>query len=333
MFLEKLCNSSAPSGCEGDTRNLIKDELKNMNRDFSTDKMGNILVRKENNETLKIMIAAHMDEVGLIITAYNKDGTLKFSTLGDIDKNSLPCKTVLIGKNKIKGVIGLKPIHLQDKEENESSVSLKDLCIDIGAESEKQVREIVGLGDFVVFDTVFEKFSDNIVKSKALNDRIGCSVLLEILKENYNCDLYASFNVQENIGERGVFASVYNVKPDIFILVDTISSNDSIDMNSVSDCLTLGKGAVIPFKAGISVFNRETVKCIRNVAEKENIPYQKIAGTKGDGQSIAAQITCSGCKVSTVLIPCRYMKSVVSMCNLDDYYNVIKLLKAYLKSF
>ncbi|MBP2034179.1 endoglucanase [Clostridium algifaecis] len=333
MLLEKLCNSSAPSGYEGDTRNLIKDELKKMDIDFCIDKMGNVLAKKENNQTLKIMIAAHMDEVGLIITSYNSDGTLKFSVLGNIDKSSLPCKVVLIGKNKIKGVIGLKPIHLQSKEDRNRSVSLDDLCIDIGAESEKQARKVVDLGDFVVFNIAFEKFSDNMVKSKALNDRIGCAVLLEILKENYDCDLYVSFNVQENIGERGAFGSVYNVKPDIFILVDTICSDNLIDMNYASDCLEIEKGIIIPFKAGISIFDRETVKYIRNVAEKENIQYQKIAGTKCDGQSIAAEVTGQGTKAAAVLIPCRYMNSAVSMCNLDDYYNVIKLLRKYLESF
>ncbi|MBV4420564.1 M42 family peptidase [Clostridium tyrobutyricum] len=337
MLLEKLCNSIGPSGYEGDTRNLIKDELKIMNLEFSIDNMGNILVHKKgknDKSNLKIMLSAHMDECGLVITSYNSDGTLKFSTLGSMDINSLPCKTVLIGKHKVRGVIGLKPIHLQNKKERTHSISLNDLCIDIGSYSKSETKSIINLGDFAQFNIQFEKFSDNIIKSKALNGRLGCSILLDMLKEDSDCDLYAAFNVQENIGQRGVFASNYSVKPDIFVSIDTVNANDLVDTKTNKDTtIFLGRGPIIPFKAGISMLDRSNVQCIRSIAEKSNIVYQKIAGTRKEGQSTAAQLTGSSIKILSILIPCRYMNSIVSMCDLNDYENTIELLKKYIKSF
>ncbi|WP_039654017.1 M42 family metallopeptidase [Clostridium tyrobutyricum] len=337
MLLEKLCNSIGPTGYEGDTRNLIKDELKIMNLEFSIDNMGNILVHKKgknDKSNLKVMLSAHMDECGLIITSYNSDGTLKFSTLGSMNINSLPCKTVLIGKHKIRGVIGLKPIHLQNKKERTHSISLNDLCIDIGSYSKSETKNIIDLGDFAEFNIEFEKFSNTIIKSKALNDRLGCSILIEMLKEDYNCDLYAAFNVQENIGQRGVFASNYSVKPDIFVSIDTVNANDLVDIDINEGApVFLGRGPVIPFKAGISMLDRSNVKCIRSIAEQSDIVYQRIAGTRKEGQSTSVQLTGSNMKILSVLIPCRYMNSIVSMCDLNDYENTIKLLKKYIKSF
>ncbi|WP_446898214.1 M42 family metallopeptidase [Clostridium sp. LBM24168] len=329
MLLEELCNSIAPSGYEGEVRKVIQSELNRLNLNFSIDKMGNILVHKQNKskeKVLKVMLAAHMDEAGLVITGYNNDGTLRFSTLGNIDKNSLPCKVVLIGKNRIKGVIGLKPIHLQSREEKNCEVSLKDICMDIGAVSAEEARSIVNLGDSAVFDVKFEKFPDNIIKAKALNDRIGCLALLEILKENYSCDLYISFNIQENIGERGASISIYNVKPDIFISVDAICT-------SKLEHVELGKGPIIPFKDGICIFDREVVKFIRDTASRLHIPYQNIACIKRERKVTSVQTMSLNSKLCSILMPCRYMNSAVSMCNMEDYKSMVAILKIYLESF
>lgn len=335
MLLDKLCNSISPSGYEGEIRKIIKSEIDKLNLNFSIDKMGNILVHKNMNKaekTQKVMLSAHMDECGLIITSYNSDGTLKFSTLGYIDKNTLPCKTVVIGEKKINGVIGLKPIHLQNAEEAEHGVCLDELCIDIGASCESEARNMVSLGDFAVFNIRFEKFSDNIVKSKALDNRIGCYVLLNLLKENYNCDLYVSFNVQGNIENRGVNVSAYNIKPDIIVLIDTICSDDSMSVDLETNYIQIGKGPVIPFKFGNCVFNRDVVQFIRKTANKLNIPYQKIGCSKIDRKSVSMQISSFRSKMSAVLIPCRYMNSVVSICDIYDCKNTIDILKSYLKN-
>lgn len=336
MFLEKLCNSTAPSGYEGDTRNLIKSELEGMKLNYSVDRIGNIVVHKENKKdksSKKVMLSAHMDEIGLIITSYNSDGTLKFSVLGNVDRASLYCKVVLIGKNKIKGVIGLKPIHLQTKGERTKAVPLDNLSIDIGANSEKEAREIVSLGEFAVFDINYEQLPNNIIKAKALNDRLGCCALLEVLREDYNLDLYVSFNVQENVGKRGSIVSIYNIKPDVFIMVDTVCTDDTIDKGEKLNNIALGKGPIIPYKFGKTLFDKDTVSYIRSKAQKDSIAYQNIACIKDKNELLSLNSISLSYKLGCILIPCRYMNSIVSVCSLDDYENTIKLLHSYLRSF
>lgn len=329
MLLEKLCNAAGPSGYEGEVRKIIIDELNSFTKDLYIDKMGNIIVHKR-GQGPKVMITAHMDEIGLIITGYNKDGTLRFSTLGQIDREILPCKLVLIGEKKIPGVIGLKPIHLQSKKERNRNVSYEMICIDIGVESEEEAKKLIKLGDFVVFNTEFSKFGDNLIKAKAINNRIGCALLIDLLRREYKCDLYGVFNVQENIGQRGAYISSYNITPDVAIILDTINSMDLCGISHLSRNSELGKGPVIPFKGGTLLFDRDIVLSIRTEANNLNISYQKVSSTEEEGDARAIQVTKDGARVGTVLIPCRYMNSNVSICSLCDYDNTLKLLESYL---
>ena len=335
MFLEKLCNSTGPSGYEGHIRSVIKDELNTFTDNTIIDRMGNIVVHKyrENDSSPKIMVISHMDESGLIITSYNEDGTLKFSTLGDIDKNSLPAKNVLIGDKMIPGVIGIKPIHIQSKKERNENISLENMCIDIGAFSEEECRRIISLGDFVVFNGGFCNFGENLLKGKALGDRIGCSILIDLLREDLNCNLYGVFNIQGNIGQRGVYAAAYNINPDLAIILDTIDSIDYEEIPSYFRTSKLREGPVIPFKAGQCMFDRGIVESIRNKAEDIGIPYQKIGNTQGEGEVKAAYLTINNCKTASVLIPCRYRNFNISVCSLADYDNILILLKSYLENY
>ncbi|MFL0198767.1 M42 family metallopeptidase [Clostridium sp. WILCCON 0269] len=335
MLLEKLCNSIGPSGYEEQIRDVIRDELSTFTENIAVDRMGNIIVHKnnKNDSSPKIMIISHMDESGIIITAYNKDGTLKFSSLGNIDKNTLPCKAVLIGSKKIPGVIGIKPIHIQSSKERSGEVSYENMCIDIGAFSEEECRKIISLGDFAIFNNDFSSFGDNLLKGKALNDRIGCSILIEVLKEELKCNLYGVFNVQGNIDQRGIYGAAYNINPDLVIILDTINS---IDYAEVPDCLTTDKlrgGPVIPFKGGQCIFSREIVESIRNKADGMGIPYQKIGNTQGEGEVKAVYLAANNCKTASILIPCRYMNFNISVCSLADYDNTLALLKSYLEEY
>ncbi|APM41103.1 M42 family metallopeptidase [Clostridium kluyveri] len=335
MFLEKLCNSIGPSGYEEHIRNVIRDELSTFTDNILIDRMGNIIVHKDrqNDSLPKIMVISHVDELGLIITAYNKDGTLKFSTLGDIDKNSLPAKAVLIGDKKIPGVIGMKPIHIQSKKEKDENISYENMCIDIGASSEEECRRIISLGDFVVFNNEFSHFGDNLLKGKALDNRVGCSILMELLKEDLNCNLYGVFNVQGNIDQRGIHAAAYNINPDMVIILDTINSIDYMEIPSYFRTSKLREGPVIPFKGGQCIFDRGIVESIRNKADDIGIPYQKIGDTHGEGELKAAYLTVNNCKTASILLPCRYMNFNISICSLADYDNTLILLKSYLEDY
>ncbi|MEY8001964.1 M42 family metallopeptidase [Clostridium sp. Mt-5] len=332
MFLEKLCNSIGPSGYEKETGKVIMSELKVFTENVNLDRMGNIVVHKNGGDnSTKIMVVSHMDELGLIITAYNEDGTLRFSPLGNVDKNSLPCKTILIGHKRVPGVIGIKPIHLQSKEEVNKSLSCENMCIDIGASSKEECKKIISLGDFVVFDNNFFYFGDNLLKGRALDNRIGCSILMELLKEDYKCDLYGVFSVQGNIGQRGVYAAAYNIDPDIVIILDAVNSTDGLEVPGYLKTIRLTDGPAIPFKGGESIFDKDIVESIRNKAISMGIPYQKVGDTQEEGELKAVRLTVDSCKIAAVLIPCRYMNSNISVCSRVDYENTLVLLKSYLE--
>lgn len=332
MFLEKLSNCIGPSGYEEEIRNIIKEELCTFTDNVIVDRMGNIIAHNDDNDNSspKIMIASHMDERGLIITSYNDDGTLKFSTLGKMNKNALPCKTVLIGNKKVHGVIGIKPIHLQDKSERNKNISYDDMCIDIGASSKDECRKTVSLGDFAVFDNKFSSFGDNLIKGKALDNRVGCSILLELLKEQYECNLYGAFYVQGNIDKRGIYTAAHNVNPDIIIDLDTVNSTDGEGVPEHLKTNELTGGPVIPFNMGESIFNRNIVKSIRNKADNMGIAYKKSVSINDTNKLKAVHLTTNDCKTAVVLIPCKHMNYNISICSLMDYESTLTLIKNYL---
>jgi putative aminopeptidase FrvX len=331
MLLEKLCNAAGPSGYEGDVREIIKQEIRNYVDEMRIDKMGNIIAHKKGEGT-KVIIDAHMDEVGFIITGYNEDGTLNFASLGGINNKIIPAKAVYIGDKKIPGVIGLKPIHLQGKEERTKGITYKDCCIDIGAISKMEARSYVELGDYAVFTTEYGAFGEGLVKGKSFDDRMGCAVLIELLKENYNCDLYATFNVQEEVGERGAFVSAYSIQPDIGIALEGTICADMPNVPPHLRATEIGKGPAISIMDKTSLFNSDLYNDIIATAEGLNIPYQKRRAIAGGNDAGAIHMTGGGARVATVSVPCRYIHSSVSVASLEDYNNTVKLLVSYLKT-
>lgn len=331
MLLKKLCNAVGPSGYEGEVRNIIKEEIKNYVDDIKVDNMGNIIAHKKGNGP-KVVVDAHMDEVGFIITGYNDDGTLRFGALGGINPKIIPSKVVLIGDKKLPGVIGLKPIHLQDKDERKKPVPYDKCCIDIGSNSKEETKKVVKLGEYAIFDTKFSKFGEGLVKGRAFDDRMGCAVLIEILKENYNCDLYGVFNVQEEVGDRGAYVSAYNIQPDIGIALEGTICADMPGVPKYLMATEIGKGPAISIMDRTSIFNNEITDAIIKVAEEKGICHQRRKAIAGGNDAGAIHTVGDGAKVATVSVPCRYIHSSVSVASLDDYENTVKLMKEYLKT-
>ncbi|WP_373897153.1 M42 family metallopeptidase [Haloimpatiens sp. FM7315] len=332
MLLEKLCNAVGPSGYEGQVREIIKNEIKEYVDEIKVDNMGNIIAHKKGNGT-KVVVDAHMDEVGFIITGYNEDGTLRFAALGGINPKIIPSKVVLIGDEKLPGVIGLKPIHLQSKEERTKAVAYKDCCIDIGSNSKEESRKLVKLGEYAIFDTKFSEFGEGLIKGKAFDDRMGCAVLIEILKENYNCDFYGVFNVQEEVGERGAYVSAYNIQPDIGIALEGTICADMEGVPKHLRATEIGKGPAISIMDHTSIFNNEITDAIEKIAEEKEIPHQRRRAIAGGNDAGAIYTVGNGAKVATVSVPCRYIHSSISVASLRDYKNTVKLMREYLKTF
>lgn len=331
MILEKLCNASGPSGYEGEVRNMIKETVKNYADEIITDRMGNIIAHKK-GEGKKVILDAHMDQVGFIITAFNEDGTLKFSSLGGINSKVIPCKTVLIGENKIPGVIGIKPIHLQNKDEREGTLSYSDCCIDIGTNSKEETKKLISLGEYAVFDTAFSGFGEGLIKGKAFDDRIGCAVVINALKEDYNCDLYGVFNVQEEVGERGANVSAFKIQPDIGIAIEGTICADMANVPPHLRATELGKGPAISIMDRTSIFNSDIAEDIMKVAAEKGIPYQRRRAAAGGNDAGVIHMSGEGAKVATVSIPCRYIHSSVSAASIEDYVSTTKLIIEYLKT-
>lgn len=330
-FLQKLSLASGPSGYEGDVRKLIIDYVKPYVDEVKVDNIGNVIVHKKGNGK-RVLVDAHMDEVGLIITGFNNDGTLRFAALGGINSKVIPCKVVDIGDKKIKGVIGLKPIHLQSAQERKANITLDKCCIDIGSNSEEETRKIVELGDYAVFETEFSQFGENLVKGKALDDRIGCAVLAEALKEKYSCDLYGSFNVQEEVGERGALVAAYGVNPDIGIALEGTICADMPNVPEDENATVVGNGPAISIMDRTSIFNTDISDSIMDVAKSFKIPYQKRRAIAGGNDAGAMVLSGDGAKVATISVPCRYIHSSVSVASIDDFENAQKLLINYLKT-
>ena len=331
MLLEKLCNATGPSGYEGDVRNIIKEELKSYVDEIKIDRMGNIIAHKKGSGK-KVIIDAHMDEVGFIITGYNEDGTLRFDCLGGINSKVIPAKVVLVGEKRIPGVIGLKPIHLQGAEERKKGVSYGQCCIDIGSNSKEETKRQVGLGEFAVFDTEFSEFGEGLLKGKAFDDRMGCAVLVEILKESYNCDLYGVFNVQEEVGERGAFIAAYSVKPDIGIALEGTICADMPNVPAHMRATEIGKGPAISIMDKTSLFDDRLSQEIIKVAKEKEIPYQLRRAIAGGNDAGAIHMSGEGAKVATVSVPCRYIHSSISVASKDDYENTKRLMIEFIKT-
>ena len=203
-LIKELCLLPGISGRENAVRDFIIDQIKNY-AEYSIDPLGNLLVFKKgkNPAKNKVMLDAHMDEVGLIVTAITSEGFLRFTKVGGIDSRVILGRTVKVGDKAVNGVIGIKPVHLVDKKAEADIPKADDLYIDIGAKSKEEAMEYVRLGDSVWFDSDFVEFGDGFVKAKALDDRAGCAVLIEMIKSELEYDMWFSFSVQEEIGTRG----------------------------------------------------------------------------------------------------------------------------------
>jgi endoglucanase len=331
-LLKKLTEAHGVSGDEDEIREILKQEAVNLADEVSIDKMGNLVAFKKGTKGgKKIMLCAHMDEVGLIIHNIADNGTLKFSTVGSIDPRVLISKKVRIGKKKHPGILGLKAIHLQEPEERKNVVKTKQLYIDIGAKSKDEALKIINLGDYAAFDTEYLPFGHGRIKAKALDDRLGCSILLDALKNRYPYDLYACFTVQEEIGIRGAGAAAFSIKPTMALIVEGTTCSDVPGVDEHMRSTRLGKGPAITVMDATSYSNKHMVSKLIETAIKENIPYQMKESVTGGNDAGAIHVSGEGIKTAVVSVPCRYIHSPVSVADINDYYSTSRLVEAFLK--
>lgn len=328
MLLKRLTETNGVSGNEKEVRNLIIEEIKDYVDDIKIDKLGNVIAYKKGTiESPKVMIAAHMDEVGLMVSKIEKSGLIRFTSVGGIDKRVLVSKTVHIGEDKIPGVIGAKPIHLQSGGERSKVLSYQQLYIDIGATSDEQVKGKIKVGDYIAFNSEYREFGNNLVKAKALDDRVGCSVLIDLLKTERKLSIYGVFTVMEEVGLVGAGPAAYEIDPDVGIVLEGTTCSDVPDVDQHLQATKLGNGPAISLMDRTTIFNKKLRNTIVEVAKENDIPHQFRRTTFGGNDSGRIHLAKEGAITATLSVPCRYIHSPISVMSKDDYENTKKLLK------
>lgn len=334
MLLKDLTMLNGISGMEDEVREFIKTRVTEYCDEIKIDSMGNLITFKKGTASrFKVMLSAHMDEVGFMVIGFSDQGMLKFRPVGGIDERILLGKRVLVGPNNIPGVIGCKPIHMQEKEERGNNIKLKSLYVDIGAENKEAVEKLVQLGDSIVFNSEYYEFGDDCIKAKALDDRIGCAVLMEALKENYSFDLYACFTVQEEVGLRGSQIAAYSVNPDIALVIEGTTCSDVPGVEKFDQSTLLGSGAALTIMDRTSYAAKNLVDYIYNLALKHNIKIQFKQTTTGGNDAGKIQQSRSGVMVASISAPCRYIHSPVSVVSKKDLESLLDIVKKVLKEF
>ena len=330
MLLKTLTEACGLSGNEKEVRDIIVSEIKDY-CNVKIDRLGNIIAFKEGKPSLKkIMVTAHMDEVGLLVKDIDSSGLLKFLPVGGIDKRILISKPVLVGKDKIRGIIGAKPIHLQKRDEWTNALTMKDLYIDIGAKNKNDAEKYVSIGDYVTFDSKYTEFGDNLVKAKALDNRVGCAILIDLIKTLKGVSFYGVFTVMEEVGLVGAGPAAYEVNPEISIVLEGTLCYDIPELESHLVPTYIGKGPAISLVDRTTVYNHKLRDRIIEIAKKNDIPYQYRKTAMGGNDSGKIHTSRDGSLTTTISVPCRNIHSPVSVMSMEDYKNTSRLVKAVL---
>jgi len=331
-LLEKLCNATAVSGDEYEVRKIILEAMKPIMDEIKVDALGNILVTKlgGGKGRVRVMLAAHMDEIGFMVVKKDEDNLFEFERVGGIDERQLPGKAVLVGSDHLPGVIGAKPIHMTTAKERKNKIKVSDMRIDMGPE----IGDRVNPGDRATFATRFRVLGPSIC-AKALDDRLGVATLMELLKyAPENIDLLAAFTVQEEVGLRGARVAAYAFDPDMAIALDSTPANDlphwdDEDENvQYNTCLDAGPAIYVMDRATIA--DRRLVNWLRETAEDFGIPYQFRQPGGGGTDAGVIHKTRSGIPSTSISVPSRYLHTAAGIARLDDWANTLSLLHAAL---
>lgn len=328
-MLKDLCNINSTSGDEKEIREFILNEIKD-SCEYNVDSLGSIIAFKKGKKAPKnkVMICAHMDEVGFIITDITSDGYLKFGLVGGIDTKVIVNRVVTV--NGIDGVIGLKPVHLLSDDEKSKSPSLKSLFIDIGAKDREEAEKYVSLGDYAYFKNDFYELGNGMIKSKALDDRIGCMLMIELIKSDLEYDTYFCFNVQEEVGLRGSACTSYSVQSDISVVLESTTAGDLCGVTGGDRVCVLGNGPVVSFMDGRTIYDKDLYNLAMSVAKDNGIKVQTKTAIAGGNDAGAIQTSGRGSRVMAISLPCRYIHSASSVVKADDINETRKLLKKLL---
>jgi endoglucanase len=318
-LLRRLTTISAPSGREEPIRSFIAAEIEDYCDEVNVDPLGNLIAHKRGGDC-KIQFAAHMDEIGIIVTSIDDKGFLRFGNIGGISPHRLFAQRVRFKDGAI-GVIGA------EKVDDPKKLTLEKLYIDIGAASEEEAKTKVAVGEIAAFDRDFADLGQRVV-AKALDNRAGCAVLIEALKRvaKPQNDLYCTFTVQEEVGLRGARTSAFGIEPDLGIALDVTATGDTPEAPKLA--MKLGAGAAIKIKDSSLITHPRVKDLLTELAEQKGIPYQYEVLPFGGTDAGAIHLTKTGIPSGVISIPCRYLHSPSEMLDLNDLEAAIRLVVA-----
>ena len=336
-LLRQLTEAVGVSGAEKEVRLLIRDLIADHVDEWSVDTMGNLLATKRGTgaSDLRVLVDAHMDEVGLLVVEIESSGMLKFVAVGGFDDRALLGKVVQVGPQKVTGVIGARAVHLLKSGEYGKVVKRDAMRIDIGAKNKDAAAAKVKVGDYAAFVTAYEE-SDapggRTAIGKAFDNRAGCAALIELLRgERYPFDLIAAFTVQEEVGLRGAKIAAYSARPDAALVLESTPAYDLPNDKDVSPNVALGRGPSIYVMDARTIQDPRLVAHLTRTADAHGIPYQIRQPGGGGTNTGAIQRAAAGIPVATIAVPGRYAHTPTLMISLDDYDNVVRLTDAALR--
>ncbi len=332
--LEKLSNACGVTGREEEVRNLLIKLMKPYADEITVDKLENVIaIKKGRKGSPRVMIAAHMDEIGLMVKTITKEGFLQFAKMGGIDDRILLAQKVIVHtqKGSLLGVIGSKPPHIQKEEERKKVITYDQLFIDVGAENLEDAKKLgVRVGDPVSFDVKYAKLTSDVVTGKAFDDRVGCAIIIETLKQlkSTDCTLYAVGTVQEEVGLRGAATATFGIDPDVGIALDVTVAGDVPGVREFETNMKMGKGPVLTVADAGLITHPKVLRLLRDTAEEIKIDYQIETGLPGSTDAARISMTRQGVPSGTISVATRYIHSPAGILSLKDVEKSAKLMVA-----
>ena len=335
-LLKELSLAFGPSGCEDEVRAIIKENLKNNmpkgSRLFE-DNSGGVFLHIENEGKPKLMICAHMDEVGFMVTGIEDNGLLHFGCVGGIDPIVLTSKRV-VSESGHKGSIIAKPVHLLSQGERDKRPKVSDMLIDIGTDSREESEKITFVGEYFTFDSDYVEYGEGLVKCKALDDRLGCAIMLKTIKDicdgeiGSQYDLCFAFTCREEVGYSGAFAATEIYKPDFAVVIESKAVADVFGVSEQKKVCVLGDGAIVSFADLGTIYDRDFTRHIMGLCEKNDIKYQVHRVVSGGNDSRHIQAGAAGARVGLLSAASRYIHSPADVVHYSDLDAIYKALKA-----
>ena len=332
--LKTLCALPGVSSREDRVRDHIRRRVEPYADSVRTDALGNLIVFKRGAKAAgnKLMLCAHMDEVGLMVKSVTDEGCLRFGCVGGIDRRVLLGKRVVVGEKAVPGVIGLKAIHLTTAEERKKVPKLTELYIDIGAKDKEEALAQVELGDVCTFDSDVMEFGDGMLKAKAIDDRVGCAVMMKLLEEDLPIDCTFAFTAMEEVGTRGAFGAAFSVTPEIALVLEGTTAADTPALEPDRQVCWPGRGPVLAWMDGGSIYDRELFELLRALAVENGVPWQIKHYLSGGTDAKAVQRTKAGVRVAGISAAVRYLHAPSSVCSISDAEQMLTLARLFLRA-